>query len=392
MLTLPSGHSRHRIATLLAIAMPLFAHAETKRPLPPLSRAEKPVLDSQDEFTFAVMGDCRATVPGVPLPRNFHDLVRDVALLRPAMVLFTGDAIYGYGQARQQLLNEYDRFRAAVAPSGIPWFNAPGNHEMQSEPSAVRALKAAAQEPYGSLDVGRYHFIALNTDEVALEKRVAHEQLEWLKGDLELNRDAAGIFIWMHRPFDSWYRGDFDPDDRAALRALFKKYPVKAVFAGHDHYFDSSTVDGIRYFTSGGAGSPVYAPPEKGGFAHFILVSVSPQAIDYKVVPANFIEIAYTAGNNGIEPVTAARVINGNACDLMARNLEFRVPRLSAPDLYRVSTLMRDDEGRPVQQRAAVRNITDNQDGSVTLGVSVAMPGGIGFEVTVEAREPAVKR
>ena len=104
MLTLPSGHSRRRIATLLAIAMPLFAHAETKRPLPPLSRAEKPVLDSQDEFTFAVMGDCRATVPGVPLPRNFHDLVRDVALLRPAMVLFTGDAIYGYGQARQQLL------------------------------------------------------------------------------------------------------------------------------------------------------------------------------------------------------------------------------------------------------------------------------------------------
>lgn len=155
MLALLPGLSRQRIATLLAVAMPLLAHAETQRPLPPLSRATKPALDSPDEFTFAVMGDCRATLPGVALPRHFHDLVRDVALLRPACVLFAGDAIHGYGLARQQLLNEYDRFRAAVAPSGIPWFNAPGNHEMQSEPSAVEALKAAGQALYGSFDSGR---------------------------------------------------------------------------------------------------------------------------------------------------------------------------------------------------------------------------------------------
>ena len=384
--------SRKQMALLIVIVVPFFAHAETQRPLPPLSRAAKPVLDSPDEFTFAVMGDCRATLPGVPLPRVFHDLVRDIALLRPAFVLFAGDAIHGYRQTRQQLLNEYDRFRATVAPTGIPWFNAPGNHEMQSEPSAVEALKAAGQALYGSFDIGKYHFVALNTDEVALEKRVAQEQFQWLKSDLELNRKAAGIFIWMHRPLDSWFRGDFDPGDRDALRALFKKYPVKAVFAGHDHYFDSGEVDGIRYFTSGGAGSPLYAQPPKGGFAHFILVSVSPQGIDYTVVPANFIEIAYTSGNNGIEPVTTARVINGTANDLMARHLEFRVPRLSAPSLYRVSTLLRDDEDRPVQHRAVIRSSIDNLDGSVTLGVAVAMPGGTGFQVTVEAREPAVKK
>ena len=384
--------SRQQIAMLLSIAVPFLAHAETQRPLPPLSRATQPALDSPDEFTFAVMGDCRATVPGVPLPRVFHDLVRDLALLRPAFVLFAGDAIHGYGQTRQQLLNEYDRFRAAVAPTGIPWFNAPGNHEMQSEPSAVETLKAAGQALYGSFDIGRYHFVALNTDEVNLEQRVTGEQFAWLKSDLELNRKAAGIFIWMHRPLDSWFRGDFNPDDRDALRALFKKYPVKAVFAGHDHYFDSGEVDGIRYFTSGGAGSPLYAQPQKGGFAHFILVSVSPQGIDYTVVPPNFIEIAHTSGNNGLEPVTVAQVINGTASDLMARRLEFRVPRLSAPSLYRVSTLLRDDEGRPVQHRAAIRSISDNLDGSVTLGVAVPMPGGTGFQVTVEAREPAVKK
>jgi hypothetical protein len=76
----------------------------------------------------------------------------------------------------------------------------------------------------------------------------------------------------------------------------------------------------------------------------------------------------------------------------MARHLEFRVPRLSAPSLYRVSALLRDDEDRPVQHRAAIRSITDNLDGSVTLCVAVAMPGGTGFLVTVEAREPAEKK
>ena len=96
--------------------------------------------------------------------------------------------------------------------------------------------------------------------------------------------------------------------------------------------------------------------------------------------------------SNGLEPVSIAQVINGTASDLMARRLEFRVPRLSAPSLYRVSTLLRDDEGRPIQHRAVIRSISDNLDGSVTLGVAVPMPGGTGFQVTIEAREPAVKK
>lgn len=105
-----------------------------------------------------------------------------------------------------------------------------------------------------------------------------------------------------------------------------------------------------------------------------------------------WLEVAHTAGNDGIEPVTTARVINGTAGDLFARNLEFRVPRLSSREHYRVSTLLRDDEGRPVQHRAAIRSITDNHDGSVTLGVAVPMPAGIGFHVTVEAREPPPRK
>ena len=384
----------HYSALTFALLMLLSGctRAENRRPMVPLSRATEPALNSETEFSFAVMGDCRSAFSRAPLPRVFHDIVRDVALLRPAFVLFAGDAIYGYGQTRQHWLNEYDRFRAAVAPAGIPFYNAPGNHEMQSEAAAVEVLKQTGQMLYGSFNIGKYHFIALNTDEIDLEQRVTGEQFEWLKSDLESHKDATGIFIWMHRPLDSWYRGDFNPDDRDALRALFKKYPVKAVFAGHDHYFDTSEVEGIRYFTSGGAGSPVYTEPQKGGFPHYILVSVSPTNIDYNVITPNLLEVAYTAGNDGVEPVTTARVVNGTTNDLLARHLQFRVPRLSAQEHYKISTDLRDDENRPVKHRAVIRRITDNQDGSVTLGVEVGLPSGQGLYVTVEAREPVGTR
>ena len=365
--------------------------AETRRPLPALSRASQPVLDSKTEFTFAVMGDARPAMRGAPLPRVFQDIVREIKLLRPGFVLFGGDAIFGYDQPRQLLLNEYDRFRAAVAPAGIPFFNAPGNHEMLSTSLGVEALKAMGQALYGSFDVGNYHYIALNTDEVNLEQRVTGEQFDWLREDLELNKKAAGIFVWMHRPMTSWFRDDFNPDDRDALRGLFAKYPVKAVFASHDHYYDTGEHAGIRYFTSGGAGAPLYADPSKGGYAHYILVSVTPENITYTLLEPNHLEVEYTSGNNGLEPVTTARVINGNAADLFARNLELRVPRLSSPDLYRVTTVLRDDEGRPIHHRAAVRQITDNQDGSVSLGIAVGLPSGTGFHITAEAREPALK-
>ena len=85
--------------------------------------------------------------------------------------------------------------------------------------------------------------------------------------------------------------------------------------------------------------------------------------------------------------MTNLRIINGTASELYARNLEVRVPRLSARQLYRVSTDLRDDEGRPIQHRATVRKVTDLQDGSVMLGIAVGLPAGTGFYLSVEARE-----
>ena len=307
-----------------------------RAPLRAITRAQRPVLSSTAEFDFIVTGDSRPTLPNAGFPRVTRRVFEEIRLLQPAFVLFTGDFMWGYNATRQEMLNDIDRFRALADTAGVPLFNMPGNHEMLSDARAVELLKEKGHDLYGSFDVGPFHFIGLNTDEFCLEGRIAGEQLEWLRGDLERYAEAAGIFVFMHRPMHSWFQGDFNPDDRQLLRELFARYPVRAVFAAHDHFFHLEEHEGVRYMTVAGAGSPTYAQPTKGGYAHYVIVSVTEDgAVDYNVVEPGRIDVDYVAGNDGIEPLSIARVANTTDRDLAFRNLEFRVPRLAGPTTTR---------------------------------------------------------
>jgi hypothetical protein len=116
------------------------------------------------------------------------------------------------------MLNDIDRFRALADTTGVPLYNVPGDHEMQSDPVAVAILEEKGHDLWGSFDIGAYHLIGLNTDEVNREGRVTGEQLEWLKEDLAASAGVQGIFVFMHRPMFSWFQGDFNPDDVEILR------------------------------------------------------------------------------------------------------------------------------------------------------------------------------
>jgi len=83
-----------------------------------------------------------------------------------------------------------------------------------------------------------------------------------------------------------------------------------------------------------------------------------------------------------------ARVLNTTERPLRARNLELRVPRLSAPDLYTLTTDYVEFDGARVELKPTLRNVVDNGDGSVMLSVEVDVPDGSGFYVIAKAREP----
>ena len=352
----------------------------------PITRITEPAIESQNAFRFAVGGDSRPTLPNCGFPRVTHRMFAELRALRPAFVLYTGDFMWGYGAGRQEMLNEIDRFRALADTTGVPLYNVPGNHEMQSDPRAIELLRERGHDLYGSFSIGPWHFIGLNTDEFCLEGRIHGEQLEWLRGDLAAHRDATGIFVFMHRPMYSWFQGDFNPDDQEALRELFAEHPVKAVFAAHDHFHHVEEHDGVRYMTVAGAGSPMYAQPSRGGFAHYVLVSLGADAVEFNVVEPGRLDIEHVAGNDGIEPLSIARVANGTDRDLALGSLEFRVPRLESPDRYRIAVDYLDWERNPQVVPTRLRSVTDLEDGSVVLSIALDIPTGVAFRVVVEAR------
>lgn len=358
----------------------------SRRPFRPLTAVRDPVLDSTDEFEFVVSGEARPTLPQMPLPPKTVEILREVRLLRPAFVLYTGDSVWGYDAGRQEFLNDLDRFGSAADETGVPLFNAPGNHEMQSDPEAIRIVQERGQDLYGSFDVGDYHFIALNTDEFCKEGRVTDEQLEWLRADLAEHRDARAMFVFMHRPIFSWFQGDFNPDDAELLQGLFREHPVRAVFASHDHFFHREDHDGVAYMTVGGGGAPLYAQPPSGGFAHYVLVRVGPGGIDYNVVEPGHLRVDHTAGNDGIEPLTIVRISNTTDRDLTLRALPFRVPRLESSDRYELSVDYVDWARKRPEVSPRLRSVRDLGDGSVELSVEVDLPTGVAFRVRAEAR------
>src|SRR5262249_61791186 len=48
------------------------------------------------------------------------------------------------------------------------------------------------------------------------------------------------------------------PELREMWTPIFERYGVDAVFSGHDHVYERSEKNGIRYFVSGGGGAPLY--------------------------------------------------------------------------------------------------------------------------------------
>lgn len=343
---------------------------------------EQPELEPS--FTFAVTGDGRPTVAGMPFPRVSTDIFRELRLLRPEFVLYPGDAIFGYGDTRAEMLRELDAFAALADTAGVPVYNAPGNHEMQSRHEAVEVLREWGHDLYGSFDFRGCHFVVLNTDEVELEGRVTGKQLEWLRADLAAAHGARAVFVVMHRPLHSWFQGDFNPDDAKVLHELFCSHGVAAVFAAHDHFFYEERHDGVRYVTTGGAGGPLYTQPPAGGFAHYLLVTVEADEIDINVVEPNHLEVDHLAGGDGHAGISTARVANTTDRDIVARNLEFGVPLLPAAHRYRVQAIARDFARVEVPLPAAPARLAPSRDGEATLGVEVALPTGCGVWVTVE--------
>lgn len=393
-----SRMSRLRIAFLLTLTLALGSRlitASSTRTIDPITPFPL-VQPAGDSIEFIVEGDQRPTGLGKTLPRALYQMMDEIALLRPNFVLSVGDIVWGYGDTKQRFLNELDLYQSIVNKTGVPIFNAPGNHEVHGSAEAYAILESRYKRLYGSFDYGASHFIVLNTEEVGHEGFIDGAQREWLEADLEANKNAKHIFCLMHRPMYGAMNPDFDPmkkqsfktkQHRDELHRLFLKYPVHMVLAGHEHLFHQEEHDGIRYITSGGGGAPLYAEPPDGGYSHYVVVKVKGDKISTQVVEPFHLEVTYTAGNDGFEPSATARVTNSAFTFMRAGNLTFRLPRVSETGHYEVTAVLKNFQGQVIELHPVVRGAVDNHDGSATVSVAVDMPASSTSYVTVQSFE-----
>ena len=331
----------------------------------PAASAPRPPKITGSSLLFVVGGDNRPTGKGAPMPKTTRTIFEEIGLIRPDLVLWTGDTVYGYGDTSEELAREYDRFQSLAGRSGVTVFNVPGNHEIhrtddapcsapggpgvsETERQFVRRFGAL----YESFDAGPVHFIALDTETFCREDRIDGEQLAWLEADLEAHKSASAIFVFSHTEFfsapgiDSPHEKGHEPlRNRDELHDLFRRYPVKAVFSGHEHLYGRESRDGIEYFVAGGGGAPLYASPERGGFSHYLLVTVAGGEIRYDVLEPGHLSVETGNAAAGSKKFW---IVNSNDADIPLRGVSLDAGGLGPCASLRVDSDLRRWDGTPM--------------------------------------------
>lgn len=179
--------------------------------------------------------------------------------VRPDIVVNLGDDIEDEGP-------EADRARYAscvevLRGAKAELFHVAGNHDLvhlRGEDLLAAWERPEIERLHYSFDRGGYHFTVLHTRERKdVDVTVGEEQIRWLAADLAAAR-LPTVILMHHSAADQDLRGNrwFEGsphiclvEERRALRALFRRHGVRAVFNGHLHWNHLDVIDGIPYVT-----------------------------------------------------------------------------------------------------------------------------------------------
>lgn len=264
---------------------PAFLTQDTKV-FDPANRSVPLEKKDEDHYQFIVFGDSKvqANEPDSNEAKVLSALIEQINRHDVEFVLFTGDLMendteenYRFGKAFLDRLQK--PYRTVIA-----------NHEIAGTDNYDR-FRTFFGPTYTSFNRGNSEFILLNTARPGL--RVSEEeQWPWLRKRLE-EATADNLFILTHTPLidpmPGGKTGWSDDGEIAIVQHLLAEQVEKDrnvyLFHGHVHGFDRRAHDGVQYLTSAGAGSALYLPPNKGGFFHYVLVTVNGKEITYQVIP-----------------------------------------------------------------------------------------------------------
>ena len=265
-------------------------------PLPP-----EPASAGVTKYSFIAYGDTRGRRDGVAVQYE-HSLLVESMLAQikklqntdypVRFILQSGDAVQRGADAHQWNVSFEPLINRLTTEGGVPYFLAPGNHDVTSSPTAdaperqtpLRNYLGAVSQlipPDGSprrlAGYPTYSFGYGNTFVIAFDADIAgdEKQFQWVKSQLEsLDRSRyVNIIVFCHQaPFSSGPHGGptVEPPTvilRERYMPLFNANHVRAVFSGHEHLFehwvehysDTSGTHRMDLLVSGGGGAPIYA-------------------------------------------------------------------------------------------------------------------------------------
>jgi len=263
------------------------------------------------KFSFIVYGDTRGRRDGKEIQYE-HSLIvesmlntikKSAATAYPIrFVLQTGDAVVDGRDAKQWNASFVSLINRLTAEGGMPYFLAPGNHDVTSSAElndpgrqdGLRNYLAAIAQLIPADGAARrlagyptYAFGYGNTFVIAFDSNIAldDKQFEWVKSQLESldrNRYVNVIAYCHHPPFSSGPHGGSRVESqtvavRARYMPLFRQHHVKALFVGHEHLFehwveryeDAGQKYRMDLVVTGGGGAPLYwyyGEPELGEY------------------------------------------------------------------------------------------------------------------------------
>ena len=203
--------------------------------------------DPENNFHFSIIGDRTGRAePGV-----YESVWSELSLLKPAFVINVGDTIEGGDDTRAQ--QEWLALRPLWQRYGqYPLYFTPGNHDVFSSASEKIYEQQTKRPVQYGFDYERAHFTVLDNSRT---EELSESQLDFLRKDLEKNKQKSPKFIFFHKPF--WIPYIMFKSGAFPLHQIAKQYGVTGVINGHMHQFMHMTQDGITYMVVGSSGGSI---------------------------------------------------------------------------------------------------------------------------------------
>lgn len=202
------------------------------------------------------------------------DVVAELIDTQAAFGITLGDILYDD-------LSMFPRYNALIAQIGIPWYNVPGNHELNfeadSDEYSLETFKKFFGPPYYAFEYADALFVVLDNIDYqgngkadpgdvrgngGYEARISKRQLRWLEKELEFVDKDRLVFVATHAPLGSEVTSSAT-DNRRVLFQLLSGRPNLYSVAGHTH-----TNNHLYFGEEDGFDGP-------GTFHHHVLATVS---------------------------------------------------------------------------------------------------------------------